>query len=108
MSGLEPLLVAAAPNVLTAVAKAVLSKVAAKVARSVTFRLRVYLRVRRTTALHPAARLYLKWLRDAAKTDLVEPLERAGARLAQHSMKRFPPTGSGGYALTDAPLLCVL
>ncbi|HCG02365.1 MAG TPA: hypothetical protein DEV93_17710 [Chloroflexi bacterium] len=82
VSGLEPLLVIAVPKVLTDAAKAFLSKVVSKVARSVSFRFRVYLRVRRTTGLHPSTRLYLRWLRDAAKTDLREPLEAAGSQLA--------------------------
>jgi hypothetical protein len=81
VSGLEPLLVIAVPKVLTDAAKAFLSKVVSKVARSVSFRFRVYLRVRRTTGLHPSTRLYLRWLRDAAKTDLREPLEAAGSQL---------------------------
>lgn len=82
VSGLEPLLAVTAPKVLTAAATAILTKVAPKVAGSVTFRFRIYLRVRRVTKLHPPMRLYLKWLRDAAKADLREPLEAAGAQLA--------------------------
>ena len=82
MSGLEPLVAAAAPGLLSAAAKTLLPKVMAKVARSVTFRFRVYLSVRRERGLRPSMRLYLKWLREVAKTDLHEPLEVTGARLA--------------------------
>ena len=82
VSGIEPILATAAPGLLSAAAKTILSKVAVKVAHSITFRFRVYLSVRRTTGLRPSVKIYSKWLGAVAKTDLQEPLEVTGARLA--------------------------
>lgn len=82
VTGLEHLVAVEAPKVLTAVAKKILTTVVPKVARHGAFRIQVYLKVRRSTRLHPPARLYLRWLRDAAKAELHEPLEAVGAQLA--------------------------
>ncbi len=83
MSGLEPIVAAVAPKAAVSIVSTVVTRLLPRVFRSPLERWRTWRRVIRVTRVRVPFGAYDRWLRETAKARMHEPLESAGASLAE-------------------------
>lgn len=83
MSGLEPIVAAVAPKAAASIVSTVVTRLLPRVLRSPLARWRTWRHVTRVVRVKVPFGQYDRWLRETAKARMQEPLESAGALLAE-------------------------